>query len=84
MSIPANPHHNVSTNHPRWVLANIETGVMQGDPTPILVANAYAFGARNYDPRTLLRTMRYGAEVPGANSQGVLTRPGLEQYLEKG
>ena len=22
---------------PRWVLANIETGVMQGDPTPILV-----------------------------------------------
>ena len=57
---------------------------MQGDPTPILVANAYAFGARNYDPRTLLRTMRYGAEVPGANSQGVLTRPGLEQYLEKG
>ena len=49
-----------------------------GDPTPILVANAYAFGARNYDPRTLLRTMRYGAEVPGANSQGVLTRPGLE------
>ena len=69
---------------PRWVLANIETGVMQGDPTPILVANAYAFGARNYDPRTLLRTMRYGAEVPGANSQGVLTRPGLEQYLEKG
>ena len=69
---------------PRWVLANIETGVMQGDPTPILVANAYAFGARTYDPRTLLRTMRYGAEVPGANSQGVLTRPGLEQYLEKG
>ncbi|HEX2934354.1 MAG TPA: glycoside hydrolase domain-containing protein, partial [Bacteroidales bacterium] len=25
---------------PRWVLANIETGVMQGDPTTILVANA--------------------------------------------
>ncbi len=22
--------------------------------------------------------------MPGANSQGVLTRPGLEQYLEKG
>lgn len=69
---------------PRWVLANIETGIMQGDPTPILVANAYAFGARNYDPRTLLRVMRHGAEVPGANSQGVLTRPGLEQYLTKG
>ena len=59
------------------VLANIETGVMQGDPTPILVANAYAFGARTYDPRTLLRTMRYGAEVPGANSQGVFDSTGL-------
>lgn len=69
---------------PRWVLANIETGIMQGDPTPILIANAYAFGARNYDTRSILKTMRYGAEVPGANSQGVLTRPGLEQYLEKG
>ena len=57
---------------------------MQGDPTPILIANAYAFGARNYDTRSILKTMRYGAEVPGANSQGVLTRPGLEQYLEKG
>lgn len=69
---------------PRWVLANIETGIMQGDPTPVLIANAYAFGARNYDTRSILKTMRYGAEVPGANSQGVLTRPGLEQYLEKG
>ncbi|WP_459187963.1 GH92 family glycosyl hydrolase [Parabacteroides sp. APC149_11_2_Y6] len=69
---------------PRWVLANIETGIMQGDPTPVLIANAYAFGARNYDTRSILKTMRYGAEVPGTNSQGVLTRPGLEQYLEKG
>ena len=69
---------------PRWVLANIETGIMQGDPTPVLIANAYAFGARNYDTRSILKTMRYGAEVPGANSQGVLTRPGLGQYLEKG
>ena len=22
----------------RWILANIETGVMQGDPTPILIS----------------------------------------------
>jgi len=36
--------------YPRWVLANIETGVMQGDPTPILIANAWAFGAQDYDP----------------------------------
>jgi len=32
--------------YPKWVMANIETGIMQGDPTPILISNAYAFGAR--------------------------------------
>ncbi len=70
--------------YPRWVMANIETGVMQGDPTPILVANAYAFGARNYDPKPLFNIMRTNAEEPGAASQGVEARPGLRQYLDKG
>ena len=69
---------------PRWVMANIETGVMQGDPSSILVANAWAFGARNYDPKPLLDIMRKGAEQPGAKSQDVETRPGLKQYLDKG
>lgn len=69
---------------PRWVMANIETGVMQGDPSSILVSNAWAFGARNYDPHPLLAIMRKGAEVPGAKSQDIETRPGLEQYLSKG
>ena len=69
---------------PRWVMANIETGVMQGDPTPILIANAYAFGARNYDPKPIFKIMRKGAEEPGSKSQGVETRPGLKQYLDKG
>lgn len=69
---------------PRWVMANVETGVMQGDPTPILISNAYAFGARNYDPRTILKTMRINAEVPGAKSQTIEARPGLKQYLDKG
>ncbi|MGI6242245.1 MAG: GH92 family glycosyl hydrolase [Prevotella sp.] len=69
---------------PRWVLANIETGIMQGDPTAILVSNAWAFGARNYDPKPLFQIMRKGAEQPGAKSQEIETRPGLKQYLEKG
>lgn len=69
---------------PRWVLANVETGVMQGDPTPILISNAYAFGARNYDPRPIFKTMRTNAEMPGAKSQNIEERPGLKQYLEKG
>lgn len=69
---------------PRWVLANIETGIMQGDPTSILVSNAFAFGARNYDAKRVFAVMKKGAEEPGAKSQGTETRPGLKQYLEKG
>ena len=69
---------------PRWVMANVETGVMQGDPSSALVANAWAFGARNYDPKPLLKIMRKGAEEPGAKSQAEETRPGLRQYLDKG
>lgn len=69
---------------PRWVLANVETGIMQGDPTPILIANAYAFGARNYDAKRILRIMEKGATVPGSKCQTMETRPELEQYLEKG
>jgi predicted alpha-1,2-mannosidase len=69
---------------PRWVMANIETGIMQGDPSSILISNAWAFGARNYDPKPIFDVMRRGAEVPGAKSQDQETRPHLKQYLEKG
>lgn len=69
---------------PRWVMADIETGIMQGDPTSILVANAYAFGAQNIDVKEALEVMCKGAEIPQTKSQDILTRPGLEQYLHKG
>ena len=69
---------------PRWVMANTETGVMQGDPTSILVANAYAFGAANFDKEAALKVMRQGAEVPDTKSQLIETRPDLQQYLKKG
>jgi len=69
---------------PRWVMANIETGIMQGDPTSIVLANAYAYGATNFDTKAALQIMRKGAEVPGTKSQAELTRPQLDQYLTKG
>lgn len=69
---------------PRWVMANVETGIMQGDPTPVLVANAWAFGARDYDPVVMFGLMKNNAEIPGAASQDIEERPGLEQYKEKG
>jgi len=70
--------------YPRWVMANIETGIMQGDPTPILISNAYAFGARNYDPKPVFKIMKINSGAPGAKSQNIEERPGLKQYLEKG
>lgn len=70
--------------YPRWVLANIETGIMQGDPSPILIANAWAFGAQDYDPYPLFKIMENNAGKPGARSQNIEERPGLQQYLEKG
>ncbi len=70
--------------YPRWVMANTETGIMQGDPSSALVANAWAFGAQNYEPHRQFRIMRKTATAPGAKSQKVEARPGLQQYLEKG
>jgi predicted alpha-1,2-mannosidase len=69
---------------PRWVMANIETGIMQGDPTSIVVANAYTFGAKGFDTKAALEVMRRGAEVVGTKSQNELTRPQLDQYQTKG
>lgn len=69
---------------PRWVMANFETGIMQGDPTSILIANAYAFGVRGFDTKKALDIMRKGAEQPGAKSQEIETRLHLDQYLSKG
>jgi predicted alpha-1,2-mannosidase len=69
---------------PRWVMANIETGIMQGDPTSIVVANGYAFGAKDFDTKAALEVMRRGAEVIGTKSQNELTRPQLDLYLTKG
>nr|WP_319510293.1 GH92 family glycosyl hydrolase [uncultured Draconibacterium sp.] len=69
---------------PRWVCANFETGIMQGDPSAALICNAYAFGAKSFDTSKAMEIMRLGAEVPGTASQGIETREQLDQYLDRG
>lgn len=69
---------------PRWVLNGIETGIMQGDPTALLVCNAWVFGARQYDTESLYRIMLKCARKPHVTCQGVEVRPKLEDYLGKG
>lgn len=73
-----------SGGYGRWVIANIETGIMHGDPIPIIISNTYAFGGRNFDITTAYKHMKRGAMVVGTHSQNVVVRPGLENYLSKG
>lgn len=73
-----------SGGYGRWIAANIETGVMHGDPMPIIIANTYAFGGMDFDIQTAYRYMKQAAIVPGIHSQNVEVRPGLSNYIKKG
>ena len=65
----------------RWTVANGYTGVMVGDPYHAIVANSYAFGARDFDARKALLLMLRGATQP---TQGYQERPGLADYQRLG
>ena len=68
----------------RWILANIETGIMQGDPTPILISNSFAFGAKDFDLKKAYKYMYKGAMEPRVNSQKQEIRPYLTEYINNG
>ena len=68
----------------RWVVANIETGIMHGDPMSIIISNTHAFGAREFDIKGAYRHMLNSANVVGTLSQNIEVRPGLENYLRNG
>ena len=68
----------------RWILANIETGIMQGDPTPTLIANSFVFGAKKFDLKKAYQFMKSGATIPYSYSQNREIRPYLKQYMSKG
>jgi predicted alpha-1,2-mannosidase len=69
---------------PKWANNNDETGIMVGDPGPILVANAFAFGADHFDQQSALALMAKSALVPGTRCNGHEIRPHLKDYLERG
>ncbi len=69
---------------PKWSDANTETGVMVGDPGALIIANAYAFGAKAFDAQTALAIMDRAATQPDARLQSVVIRPGLQHYLHDG
>ena len=71
---------------PRWALVNDESSVMNGDPGPSLIADAYFFGARGFDTHKALQAMIHGASaLPNPPAQGwYQERNDLAEYLRLG
>lgn len=61
----------------RWTLANGNTGVMTGDPLPVIAASIYAFGGTDFDAADLL-----SRAVSGSDNSS--ERPGYDAYNAKG
>jgi len=57
---------------------------MQGDPTPTLISNSFAFGATNFDLKTAYEYMNQGATIPKLRSQDHEIRPYLKEYIRDG
>jgi len=56
---------------PKWSQNNDETAVMNGDPGALMVANAYAFGARDIDKATALDYMLITGAGGGSGCNGM-------------
>jgi putative alpha-1,2-mannosidase len=73
---------------PKWGFANDYTDVMNGDAADPILAEAYAFGARDFDARAALAAMVKGATVvPTASQLGQGSydeRPDLADYESAG
>jgi predicted alpha-1,2-mannosidase len=73
---------------PKWGFANDYTDVMNGDAADPILAEAYAFGARDFDAHAALAAMVKGADtVPTAAELGqgfYAERPQLPAYLSLG
>jgi putative alpha-1,2-mannosidase len=69
---------------PRWPLANDYTAQMTGDSSVPLVANLYAYGARDFDLPTALRYLVKGATSVDTTLGAYQERPGVTEYVKRG
>jgi predicted alpha-1,2-mannosidase len=67
---------------PRWPAVDSDSGQTDGDGADLLLAEAWAFGARNFDATAALQFMVHGATVP--QNGFIQERQGLAQYLAQG
>ncbi|GIE91950.1 GH92 family glycosyl hydrolase [Actinoplanes regularis] len=63
---------------PKWSHQTAEDFVMPGDPGPIIVASAYAFGVRDFDTAAALALMKKSAT--GGSTQGTVLRGNRGSY----
>jgi predicted alpha-1,2-mannosidase len=63
---------------PKWSEDDTETYIMVGDPADAIIADAYAFGATDFDTTTALNAMVAEATTPNN------IRPGLSLYESDG
>ncbi len=59
---------------PKWASNNGESYVMVGDPGTAIIADAYAFGVRNFDTAHALSAMEHEATVPNQDRPGEAVR----------
>ena len=69
---------------PRWEQMNHNSNGMVGDGPVSYIANAYAFGARDFDTGAALNAMVANAGVVGTTSDGHTVRTNLGEYLASG
>ena len=71
---------------PRWGVPNMDSGVMMGDPAAPIIADFYAFEARNFDTKDALVGLVRAATDPSVRAPRSHTkeRDALEDYLKLG
>ncbi len=73
-----------SGSFPRWALANTATAEMTGDSVVPLIANFYAFGAKDFDTERALHFMLDAATEGGVGRNGYVERPTIGTYRKRG
>jgi predicted alpha-1,2-mannosidase len=69
---------------PKWPFADYDSAEINGDSADPILADAYAFGARNFNAREALHAMVKGADTIGAGAGWNVERQDNDQYLTRG
>jgi predicted alpha-1,2-mannosidase len=67
---------------PKWVIADNDASEWDGDSVDPIIADAYAYGARQFDVKGALSAMIRGATVP--QNGLIVEREDLQQYVAQG